>query len=53
MVTIVSLLAVSILGFTLGLTFNDYKRLSLREKKEGLATMIFVFLVILATGVFE
>ncbi|WP_373711574.1 hypothetical protein [Jeotgalibaca porci] len=50
MTNVVSLLGVSVLAFIGGLMFDDYKRLSRREKKEGLATLIFVFLILVATG---
>lgn len=50
MTIVVSLLGVSVLAFIGGLMFDDYIRLSKRERIEGLATALFVFLILVATG---
>lgn len=53
MVTIISLLGMSLIGFIGGLLFDEFKGLSREERLEGIGAVVFTVCIIFVVGLLE
>lgn len=53
MVTIISLLGMSLIGFIGGLLFDEFKGLSREERLEGIGAVVFTVCIIFVAGLLE